>query len=46
MMLIGERVYRLPTLLYTYRQGEKLSVKYLGHCCFFGEKYYSDDEPL
>ena len=42
-MLIGQRVYILYIPINKRRNS---SLKYLQHCCFFGEKYYSDDEIL
>ena len=42
-MLIGEGVYILYIPIDKRRNS---SLNYLQHCCFFGEKYYSDDEIL
>ena len=42
-MLIGERVYRLYIQIDKKRN---LALKYIRHCCFFGENYYSNIETV
>ena len=41
--LIGERVYRVYIHI---DKGRNSVLKYLGHHCFFDEKYYSDNETI